>query len=327
MTASQASNETRLPPAVRRIVTQTQGKIDARQASKTESVPPAAQTPPAVPPTETPPAPPAAPVAAPPVASRENDAAYWKQRFDTTDGILRAQSQQNATMVQDLRNQIAALQSKVSELTAKQPPSPIELSQFFTPEQIAKYGEEQCREMARTAQAAAHAEVQRVVDTQLKPLQEARVKDKADEAARRDKEFRDQVTQLVPDWEHIEKTDPGWFHWLTQLDTSTDTERQQILTYHVRRGNAPAVARMFNAYKASLLPPAPPAPPPVPEPPVTAQGTGAVDSVPPVAAPAAQGGAPSDAEVREFFKRSALGKVTDQDRVAFEARLKLRSGR
>lgn len=36
--------------------------------------------------------------------------------------------------------------------------------------------------------------------------------------------------------------------------------------------------------------------------------------------------APSDAEVASYYKRAALGKVTDSERVAFAARLKLRRG-
>ena len=44
--------------------------------------------------------------------------------------------------------------------------------------------------------------------------------------------------------------------------------------------------------------------------------------------PASQGlAAPTGDEVKDFYKRSALGKVKDSERVEFEARLKLRTPR
>jgi len=328
MTASPALNETRLPPAIQRRVAATQARIDARQATKTDPTPPAAETPPAVPPTETPPAPTAPAPVAPPVDARESDAAYWKQRWNTTDGILKAQARAHAEEMQRISGQIANLQSQLTEARSRPASADtIDVSRFFTPEQVDKYGEDQCRETVRIALAAAQAEVQRVVDTQVKPLAEARAQDRADEVKRRDQQLRDQVTELVPDWEHIEATDPGWFAFLTEDHPATGGPRQELLTHHVTRRNAKGIAQLFNEYRQSLVPPAAPIPPAPPAPPVTPHGSGAVDSVPPVTIPVAAGGVPSNAEVRAFYKRAALGQVSDQERVNFEARAKLRTGR
>jgi hypothetical protein len=80
--------------------------------------------------------------------------------------------------------------------------------------------------------------------------------------------------------------------------------------------NALKVAKLFKDYLASKAPPPPP---------VAAVGRGAApaDELPPGDAIETQ--PPSPAEIKEFYKRSALGKVTDQQRASFEARLKLRT--
>ena len=60
--------------------------------------------------------------------------------------------------------------------------------------------------------------------------------------------------------------------------------------------------------------------------PVTPPVSPANRAGPPAAPPVQQApalGYPSQAEIREFYKRASLGKVSDKERAEFEARLQL----
>lgn len=318
MPASQARTETRLPRAVMRIAADVQSRIDARNAVRTGDVDPETPTAPApaaASPAETPPAP------TPPADPRESDPAYWKQRFNVTEGMLRRERTDHQATKTALNQQIAELQESNRTLQANKPAAPIDLSAFFTPEQIEKYGDEQCQVMANAAQAAAAKQVkdlQADFDARLKPIAEARKQDQAEAAAAATREFQDKLTELVPAWRDVD-VDPHWLEWLAQLDDVTEVPRQEILNRHVVYKNAAAVGKMFQTFLKLRTPPAPP---------MTPHGGAASTPTPPAPTPPADAaGAPSDAEVRDFYKRAAIGRVKDDERVKFEARMKLRGGR
>lgn len=324
--ASQAPNGNMFLP--RAVVTRT-AAIDARLAEQKAAREPKGAPPvePALvvdpPVAEVPPPPPPAPPA-PPLDPRASDPAYWQQRFKVTAGMLDTERAAHQGAQQKQNQRIAELESQVSTLQAGAPRSAeeINLTRYFTPDQIEKFGDEQCRVMAATAQAAAQDKVEKLIDAAVKPIVD---KQKADQASDDDAKriaFFNRLTELVPNYVEINAT-PGWIEWLNGTDPSSDERRQGILTRHEGRRNADSVAKMFKAFLAESTPPAPPAPP------VAPHGTGApaVETPPPPAA-AGPTGMPTDAEVRAHYKRAALGgyKGKDAERVAFEARMKLRAG-
>lgn len=321
--ASQASNEVKLPRAVLRVSESVKARIAERDAATRPPEAPPVETPPQAPTAETPPPTEQVPPA-PPVDPRENDAVHWKQRFQTAEGITRQQVRDHKTAVTALNQQITELQEQVRTLQAAVPLPPTDLTKAFSPEEIEKYGEAQCRAMLTTAEAAADNRLQRLLETEIKPLKDAakrREEDAAKQQADEEKagfdKFKADLAAIVPNWGAIDVL-PGWIAWLQDLDEGTGLPRGEILNAHVHKGNATAAARMFKTYEKVSAPPAPP----------VAPLGGAADGggVPPPAAPAVAGGAPSDAEVQKWFKDRALGKpVTREDRAAFEARMKLRN--
>ena len=309
MAAPQASNDTFLPRAVVRRSAAIAERYRAREAALNpdpnaqpapDAAPGADGSPPAEPQHVTPP---------PDTDPRENDPNYWKQRFRVTEGILARERVDSRARFDELNQRITELQEKtLGTKQAGTDPTEIDLSQFYTPEEIETYGEEQCRVMAKTSIAAARKMVE--------PIKEERERSKQQDAADVKSRFKSTLTELRPTWEDDDKQ-PAWKQWLAEEDAN-GVVRQQLLDIHVGSGNAKAIAKMFTLWEKETARPVPP---------ITPNGGGASHGSEPPAP--TQGDvkaltAPSKEEIKDYYKRSALGKVKDSERVAFDARLRLR---
>ena len=365
--ASQALNETRLPRAVLRRSAAIQARLDAQKA---ESEAPVADP-------NAPPAPPSA-EAAPPVATtppapaqdpRENDPAYWKQRFNVTAGVLRAERDERAAEAADFNRRIAELEDQIRNLQATAPSASaaVDATTILTQEQIETLGTEEAQAVVDAALKVARETAQKAIEAEVKPLRDARARDAADAQRARDNAFLEKLYELAPDlddkdenwlaWlaqedeatglqrqailtQHVAKRDrdnafieklyelapdlddkdENWLAWLAQEDEATGLQRQVILTQHVAKRDPIKAAKMHAQWKASTAAPAPPAPP------VSPSGSGAAPAGLDPRQPTMLK-APTQAEIKDFYKRASLGRVTDAQRVEFEARLKLRAGR
>lgn len=323
MQASQPTNETRLPRAVLRKSASIEARRAANPGSETDSA--ASTTPPAVPavaaadpsaatPTPTPQAPPADP--------RHSDPEYWRQRFESFQGRFRVREEEHKAQVTGLRQEIAELREQIQTRTAPSAPSAteIDLSEFFSPEQIKDLGEEDARAIAQAAMTTAMKTAKDVVAAELKPLRDQRQADAEEQARERRARFDEALEERVPNWRDLDKSE-GWLAWLGQ-ENEDGEERQQVLDRHCAALNAPAVAKMFETYLKTKQ---------RPQPPVAPAGSGAAPSGD---SPAARTeitalGYPSKGEIKDFFTRSAIkkpgqfGYVTEEERAKFEARLKL----
>lgn len=303
-----------------------QERIDRRKSEQAGEEPPAPPAPAAEPPHgEQPPssgAPAPEPQATAPAAPdpRENDAAYWKHRYETSQGMLHSLRDQRRRELEDAERQIDELRNEVQTLKSqRQPDEPqIDVAQFFTQEQVEQLGEDQCRSLVTAAMTAARTQVQSVVEAELQPIRERAQRTAKQQEMDAKERFVDALTAEVPNYAEFD-SDPGWLAWLGDEDPATGEVRQDLLTRFVQRRDVHRTARMFREYEASKAP-APPPPPVAP----AATAVPAAGNLP-VQRPA--GGVPTDAEVRDFFKRAAIGKVTDKERVEFEARLQLRQAK
>lgn len=259
----------------------------------------------------------ATPPAEPPADPRHADPKYWQQRFDVTSGILARERELRQSEHVGLNSRITELQTEVQALKQAVPPAEIDPHTLFSQEEIDAYGEEQCRVMTRAAMKAAAQEAKKLIDVAVQPLRQKAETEATNDAATRKQRFVDQLTELVPDWQVTDK-DPRWNDeqtgWLAQEDEH-GAVRQDILNAHIQRGNAKGAAKMFQAFVKTIAVPVPPVAP-------SGSGAGAGEGAPP---PAAGLTAPTDAEVKDYYKRSALNKVKEPERVSFEARLKLRN--
>ena len=308
MPASQASTETRIP----RQIQQRVATAVARYApAEPDASRPAAATDPATPPAAAP-ATPAEPAADP----RHSDPAYWKARFEVTSGMLAAERKAKKDVEDRLTRQITELQTQTRTLQAAVPAAPIDLAEFYTPEEIEKWGAEQCEAMIRGALRAAKKTTDERIAAEVQPLREQRERDDQTAAENSKREFMDKIHEQVPDFDDA---DPRWVAWLQEIDPNTDAPRQAVLTIHVTARNAAGCVKVIKAWQASLK---------TPTPPITPSGTGAAPGVGDAVMPSAEAVnalvAPTDAEVKDFYKRAALGKVKDAERIAFEARMEKR---
>lgn len=319
-TSANESNVT-LPRAIVRRSAAIQARLDA-QRTESKETPTAPNTPPEKPDVKEPPISDTPVPSSEPVAAntdpRESDPAYWRQRFNVTAGVLkteRAARQEEATefnrKLTEMHAQIRALEANSTPKEAK-----LDLGQFFTPEQIEQFGEEQCDAMAKAAMKSANTAAQEVVEREIAPFREREKQKETQTLEDRKQAFTDKLGEQIPDYAEID-TSEDWLTWLAQEDEVTGLVRQNILDSHIKVLDATKVAKVFKEFLKTKLPKT--------QPPVVGKGNGAGPSgdAPAVAPVAAK--PPTDAEVRDYFKRASFGRVKDTERVEFEARMKLRN--
>lgn len=316
-TADQPVNEVRLPSAVRRQVIRTNEIIEAERKRREAGTDPAV--------TETPPAPmPSEAVAAPPVDPqpttkpvdpRHNDPRYWEQRFRAVEGIVLKERKLHEAEIEVLHQRVVELEEEVVTLKAR-PVSPssseIDLGKYFTPEQIERIGEDEAMSMAQAAEKAAQAAVDAAVakvEATLKPERDQRQREQERREAQRYRDFIAALEAEIDDLHELDKN-PAWLGWLAESDGNSAFTRQEALDRHMTAQNAPEVIKLVKAFKSEteVKVPAPPIPPsgdttrtevPLEQPKPTVKWT--------------------QAKIKDYFKRAALGQVTDQERAEFEA--------
>jgi hypothetical protein len=312
-TAPSLESTVRLPRAIRAQSERVRAMTEPPAPAPDDTTPPAAPATEPAPPIESHPAPePSQPAAAtptpqPPADPRENDPAYWAQRFRVTQGMLERERRERVADQERAQQQQNELREQLRQAQAAQPASSgVDLSQFFTPEQIEQYGPDQCQTLAHVAIKAAREQTQAA----MQPIREQQ--ERQQETATREKRnaFFDALGQLVPDYEQVDASEP-WRLWLAEHDETTGMVRQDILNRHMADSRADRVARMFTQFKATLVPQA--------APPVAPAGRAGAQQA--SMRPQPTKGYPSAAEIRDFYKRAAIGKVKDAERQEFEARM------
>jgi hypothetical protein len=326
MTTAASPNTTTLPRAVRAQVQRVNERLEARKTAAVAATPPDVANAPATDVTDSEPlqqpAAQTAPPATPAVDPRENDPAYWRQRFNVTQGMLRTQQDQHREQLAAKEREITELREHVRALEAGTQKAPTDVSTFFTQEQIEQFGEEQCQAMAEAAIKAAQQQAQALIEAEVKPIKEKAQADAQTAQQRREAEFWERLTELFPAWEEVNASE-SWLAWLTEPDEATGLVRQEILTRHHQAFNAVGVAKVFQAFEKSQQRPTPPVAPPR----ATAAGTSTAAQ-----APAPGKGYPSEAEIKDYYKRKSTIRnprdpryVTEQEQAEFEARLKLKA--
>lgn len=305
------------------------GEMTAEPAA--DAAPPAGEIPPAADATATPSPTPSTP-AAPPADPRHSDPEYWKHRFQIMQGKLgqerglhKAEIDGLETRIADLETAVSTKEQEISSLKASPSPSSskIDLGQFLTPEEIERIGEDEATTLISAAQKAVEATMAKMLPAAPAPAPAAAPAKPADRATReaeraaRDARtaFLDELLELVPDYQAIDET-TGWKAWLAEKKGPRGVERQDVLNAHMRVGDAHAVAAMFEQYRTeSALPAAP----------ITPHAGGGGQNEDPTPQRSTTMLPPTEAEIKSYYKRAAIGKVSDAERTTFEARLKLRA--
>lgn len=306
MNESALNAETRLPRQVK-------DRADRARAmlAPTDDVPPAPPADPAAEPTPTPAAAPP-----PPADPRDSDPVYWKHRFNVTDGMLKADRKRHAEAIGALRTELQNAQTRIRELEDKAATGSdeINLEEFFTAEEIETLGEDQARIQARAIIKQAKKIASETVAREVEPLRQRQKEDQEREAKTAQQRFLDGLTELAPNWQAV-NVDERWLAYLEQKEPHTGLFRQTILDYAQAEGDFERVAGMIREFEATLNPvPVPPEPPTVP------QGKPVVPGSPPPP-PVSGKGHPTKQEIRDYYKRRAIGKISPEEVSDFEARL------
>lgn len=334
-----------LPRAVRRQIQGVNDRLAARSAAN--AAPGASPTPAAAAPTAPIEAPTAAPGAAPvpsaapapsaPLAAtadpRENTVDYWRDRFRVMQGVNEKLRTDHADGLAARDREVADLRQRLLDLeqrsaSAPQSESKLDLSVFFTPEQIQSFGPDQCEAMARAAIKAASQQAQQIIDAEVKPLKERQQTDDAAKAKAAEKAFWKSLDDLIAKipqagnrsiWEINEEQ--AWLDFLQQPGDDGETRQSAIVRYQ-RGMNAQGIAKLVKEYLTGIQPPAPP---------VTPGGGAGNGNEQPGGQPNVGGkGYPSKEEFADYSKRAATIKnprdprfVTSKEREEMEARLRL----
>lgn len=251
-------------------------------------------------------------------AQKMTDPVYWRHRASAMQGMFKVEQDRLKGIIAARDGRIRELELEVSKLQVAKPvvEADIDLTKFFTPEQIDTYGEEHAMAMAKAAQVAARDLIQQQIIAP-KEEQHKRQKDAEAEAAKTEFDaFLGRLTALVPNWRVIDAQD-SWKKWLADKDAMTLMQRQDTLDYHIDRRNESGCAKMFNEFLASFGGERVN----VPEnPPMTPKG-GAAGSTGQNAQPALRPLQPGEA--KEYYKQKALGRTTAAQDEEFDKRLKL----
>jgi hypothetical protein len=178
---------------------------------------------------------PPAPVAAvpPPVAPKED----FEQKYRTLQGMYSADVKQMRTQIGQLVEQVRSLQTKEPE----PPPAPA-----TDPQDIVKFGEDMMEMVQRYVTNAVTA-----VTARIEALERTvnGVNEKA--ALTAEQQFYTLLDQLQPDWKQINE-DPRWLAWLGVKDDVYGVPRQAALDRAFQQEDARQVAKVFQAFVASL---------------------------------------------------------------------------
>jgi len=197
--------------------------------------------------------PPAQPVA-PPAPPAEN----WEQKYRTVQGMysaevpaLRAQAKTQESEIIALREQVKALTTAVQAKPEPQKPVP------HDPKDIESYGADMIDMVNRYVQRALEqfqVHIQDVagrMEARVASVESALSGVSKKTESTLESQFWTLLESLVPDYKEV-NADDAWLAWLGEVDPVYQVPRQAALDAAFNRGDAKAVAAIFNTYKASL---------------------------------------------------------------------------
>jgi len=238
--------ETKLPAAVRRRVEAAKkladaeqtppqnDEVSAKQDAEEEPPQPVQQQQPQEKPAEDP---------------RERDPAYWKQRFNSTMGILRKEREEHVAEIRKMAEQIAELHAELAKLREAKDDDTVELESYLTAEQIASLGEDKAGEIVGLARKVVAAEVKKLVDAQVAPVRQRQETEERVRLREKQQRMIDALTDAVPNWQEIDQ-DPQWLVFCGEEDESTGMTRQEIIDNAKARFDARPIIAQLRQYIA-----------------------------------------------------------------------------
>jgi hypothetical protein len=253
-----------------------------------------------------------------PDSERDASRDYWFARCQSVEGWRREDNKRTSARIQALESDLAKLREKNTELAKSHPATApvIDLKKHFTEEEIDSIGEERATAILRASLQAADAVIQERIDAAVKPLLDKQNQRAEESEIERHRKFVQGLDDGFPTWQVTDK-DQRWLAWLSGIDDASGLQRQKLINIHKADYNADGIVKMLQAFVVSLAPAA--LPPSPPETPTTLNGTGGDN--PPNPAPGSDGKVLTAMEIKEGYKRKAIGKMSKEEADLFDARV------
>jgi hypothetical protein len=238
-------------------------------------------------------------------------------RYRTEAGTHKASKRTHQEQMDAMQAQLTDLQEQLRVTKASVPLPPVDVAEYFSPEEIEKYGREQCETMARVARQTAEKQADAKVREAVEPLKQQTQASQTRARESAHDQFYGELARIIPNWREIDAM-PKWLAWLEEPDPETGLLYGEILDRHAKALNAQQVAKIMQKWQRSQAHPAPPVAP------SSSAGAPTLDTQPPSEDALPQGLTPlRRGEAMEYYKRAALNKVSDEERRVFESRLRL----
>ena len=177
---------------------------------------------------------------------REDDADYWKQRFNTVQGMLNAQSAQFTEQLRAANERIQALASDLEKQKETRTAPQVDDKDAET------FGEDLTEAIDRRAKRMAESLVAAQTQSLLDHIQKLEAKlgtvNQQVEVSSQDR-FYNRLEQLVPNYRETNQ-EAGFLEWLGAIDPVYGEPRQAALDTAAQKLDAERVAQIFKAYES-----------------------------------------------------------------------------
>ena len=184
-------------------------------------------------------------VAAASVEAEPAELERLRSRLATTEGMHRADNERHRQALAEAQVREAELKRRL-QAVERQPaaaPTREELRRYVTPQQLAEFGEEQCRLLVAAARTAAGEVSRGAVQAEMDSLRQ----ELAEQRGAMQAGFWSAVNTAMPRWREV-NADPQFLAWLGERDALAGRPRQALLDEARAALDAERVAAIFNAW-------------------------------------------------------------------------------
>lgn len=179
----------------------------------------------------------------------DEDAAVWRQKYKTLQGMYDKEVPQLHSEVKTLTKELEALKSsmqKTKEVEAKQQ------QKLVTDEDVQTFGEDLIEVQRKVAREVA-AEFEQKLEAMRSENSELRELLGTTDSKVSASNFESRLHRLVPDFQQLD-SDPRWIAWLDGVDPVLRGPRRTIALQAYQSGDAEAVAYYVDLFKQSIAP-------------------------------------------------------------------------
>jgi hypothetical protein len=181
----------------------------------------------------------------------DEDAAVWKQKYKTLQGMYDKEVPQLHSKVKDMSTQLEELQAslKTKETVVKQ------AEKLVTDDDVKNFGEDLIEVQRKVAREVA-AEFQTKLDTMQSENNELRELLGTTDSRVAESSFQNRLHRLVPDFDQL-NDNPKWVAWLDEVDPVLRGPRRSVAQQAFATGDAEGVAHYVDMFRSSQVEPTP----------------------------------------------------------------------